>query len=84
MQKNLLGNHGNKTLILRFTHQILKSKKTLTEKNSKILVETPNSQTTQKKNKKRSPQQIQTHNMPINDIENINCTNKGRDLGSAN
>ena len=26
------------------------------------------------------PKQLQTHNLPTDDVENINCTNKGRDL----
>ena len=30
------------------------------------------------------PKQLQTNNMPTNDVENINSTNKGRDLISAN
>ena len=30
------------------------------------------------------PKQLQTHNLPINDVENINSTNKGRDLLLAN
>ena len=28
--------------------------------------------------------QLQTHNLPTNDVENINSTNKGRDLLLAN
>ena len=31
------------------------------------------------KQKNRS-KQLQTHNLPTNDLENISCTNKGRDL----
>ena len=27
-----------------------------------------------------APKQLQTHNLPTNDVENINSTNKGRDL----
>ena len=30
------------------------------------------------------PKQIQTHNLPTNDVEKINSTNKGRDLLLAN
>ena len=30
------------------------------------------------------PKQIQTHNLPADDAENINSTNKGRDLLLAN
>ena len=30
------------------------------------------------------PKQLQTHNLPTNDVENINSTNKGRDLLLAN
>ena len=30
------------------------------------------------------PKQLQTHNLPTNDVENINNTNKGRDLLLAN
>ena len=30
------------------------------------------------------PKQLQTHNLPTNDVENINSTNKGRDLQLAN
>ena len=30
------------------------------------------------------PQQLQTHNLPTNDVENINSTNKGRDLPLSN
>ena len=30
------------------------------------------------------PKQLQTHNLPTNDMENINSTNKGRDLLLAN
>ena len=29
---------------------------------------------------KNCPKQLQTHNLPIDDVENINSTNKGRDL----
>ena len=28
--------------------------------------------------------QLQTHNQPADDVENINCTNMGRDLSLAN
>ena len=27
-----------------------------------------------------SPKQLQTHNLPTNDVENINTKNKGKDL----
>ena len=30
------------------------------------------------------PKQLQTHNLPSNDVENTNSTNKGRDLLLAN
>ena len=30
------------------------------------------------------PKQLQTYNMPTNDVENINSTNKGKDLLLAN
>ena len=30
------------------------------------------------------PKQLQTHNLLTDDVENINCTNKGRDLLLAN
>ena len=30
------------------------------------------------------PKQFQTHNLPTNDVENINSTNKGRDLLLSN
>ncbi len=30
------------------------------------------------------PKQLQTHNLPTEDVENINSTNKGRDLQLAN
>ena len=30
------------------------------------------------------PKQLQTHNLPIDDVENINSTDKGRDLQLAN
>ena len=30
------------------------------------------------------PKQLQTYNLPIEDVENINSTNKGRDLVLAN
>ena len=30
------------------------------------------------------PKQLQTHNLPTKDVENINSTNKGRDLLLAN
>ena len=30
------------------------------------------------------PKQLQTHNLPSNDVENINSTNKERDLLLAN
>ena len=30
------------------------------------------------------PKQLQTHNLLTNDVENINSTNKGRDLPLAN
>ena len=30
------------------------------------------------------PKQLQTHNLPTNDVENINNTNKERDLQLAN
>ena len=30
------------------------------------------------------PRQLQTHNLPTDDVENINSTNKGRDLLLAN
>ena len=35
-------------------------------------------------NKGTTPKQLQTHNLPTNDVENINSTNKGRDLLLAN
>ena len=30
------------------------------------------------------PKQLQTYNLPTDDVENINITNKGRDLRLAN
>ena len=33
---------------------------------------------------RNSPKQLQTHNLPIDHVENINSTNKGRDLQLAN
>ncbi len=33
---------------------------------------------------RNNPKQLQTHNLPANDVENINSTNKGRDLQHAN
>ena len=33
---------------------------------------------------KNCPKQLQTHNLPTDDVENINSTNKGRDLVLAN
>ena len=41
----------------------------------------PDSKRTPKRN---HPQQLQTHNVPINDVENTNGTNKGGDLLFAN
>ena len=35
-------------------------------------------------NKKNCPKQLQAYNMPTNDVDNINSTNKGRDLLLAN
>ena len=36
------------------------------------------------KRQKNRPKQLQTHNLPSDDVENINSTNKGRDLLLAN
>ena len=30
------------------------------------------------------PKHLQTHNVPTSNVENTNCTNKGRDLWLAN
>ena len=37
-----------------------------------------------RKEQRNRPKQLQTYNMPTNDVENINSTNKGRDLLLAN
>ena len=36
------------------------------------------------KKKKKRPKQLQAHNLPTNDVENINSINKRRDLQLAN
>ena len=35
---------------------------------------------TKRPKQRKRPKQLQTHNLPTNDVENINNTNKGRDL----
>ena len=36
------------------------------------------------RSKRTAPKQLQTHNLPTNDVENTNSTNKGKDLLFAN